>query len=475
MLRKSHALITCALLALAGLLWSWQTAPFVWAPPDTGRLSGAGLTLMLYLVLCAALLWSRRRPSANNADVTVVYASQSGSAQRLAEKTANALHSPSCATRILALDQFEPSLSSTSTHWLFVVSTTGEGDPPDHALAFARAQMHQHANLSDLSYGLLALGDRNYPQFCAFGLALDGWLRNSSATPLFPRIEVDNHKPEALTQWQQNIAKVLSRPTLNWAHDDYSAWRLRTREHLNPGSPGGAIFGLALRPDDPALLNWQAGDIAEIVVPDADPNATHTHTREYSIASVVADGQLELVVRQMFDPNGKPGVGSQHLTQTLEIGDVVQLHIRENRNFHPPPDSAPLILIGNGTGMAGLRAHLHARQLKQTQRNWLLFGERSRQHDRLFAQELDDALAHGQLARLDRTFSRQGEQLRYVQDALIAADDEVRAWVADGAYIYVCGSSHGMAPGVSAALSEILGQTQLDQLRSSARYRSDVY
>lgn len=469
----AHLLISFALLALAGLLWLWQPAPFVWTPPDASRLAGAGLTVTTYIALCIALLWHRRRPTTSRADVTLVYASQSGSAERLARQTAQALHSPQCLTRVLALEQFEPALISTSMRWLFVVSTTGEGDPPDHALAFARDRMHQSADLSDLSYGLLALGDSSYPHYCAFGRSLDAWLHINKATALFPRIEVDNHDADDLAQWQQAIARALARPALNWADDNATTWQLQAREHLNPGSPGGAIFRLALTTDDPAMLSWQAGDIAEIAVPGSNPK--NAHKREYSIASIATTGRLELLVRQMWDENGKLGLGSQYLTQQLQLGDSVRLRIRENRNFHPPAHSAPLILIGNGTGLAGLRAHLHARQHNQAHCNWLLFGERSRKHDRLFGPELDDAVTHGQLAHLDLTFSREGEALRYVQDALLAKRDEVRHWIDQGACIYVCGSSHGMAPGVSAALTEILGQSRLHALRESGRYRSDVY
>ena len=51
----------------------------------------------------------------------------------------------------------------------------------------------------------------------------------------------------------------------------------------------------------------------------------------------------------------------------------------------------------------------------------------------------------------------------------------LREWVASGAVIYVCGSLDGMAAGVDAALSEVLGTAGLDDLIAEGRYRRDVY
>src|SRR5690606_34272979 len=79
--------------------------------------------------------------------------------------------------------------------------------------------------------------------------------------------------------------------------------------------------------------------------------------RSYSIASLPGDGQLELLVRRMRHPDGSLGIGSGWLTEHAAIGSEIALRVRENRAFHPLPDDSPLILIGSGTGLAGLRAH----------------------------------------------------------------------------------------------------------------------
>jgi sulfite reductase (NADPH) flavoprotein alpha-component len=150
--------------------------------------------------------------------------------------------------------------------------------------------------------------------------------------------------------------------------------------------------------------------------------------------------------------------------------------VRANRSFHAPPPEAPIILIGNGTGIAGLRGHLKARaRHKKTGGAWLLFGERTQAHDALYDADLQAWLASGVLTRLDRSFSRDGGENRYVQSLVAEHARPMADWVDRGAYVYVCGSLEGMSKGVHAALEAALGEERLTWLTESGRYRRDVY
>ena len=180
-------------------------------------------------------------------------------------------------------------------------------------------------------------------------------------------------------------------------------------------------------------------------------------------------------MRQERHPDGSLGLGSGWLTAYLPVEASVSLRLRRNSGFHLPQGSAPLVLIGNGTGLAGLRSLIKARVAAGEQRNWLLFGERNRAHDLLCGEELQHWLAKGELARLDLAFSRDQAEKVYVQDVLLQQAAELKRWVDEGAFIYVCGSLHGMAAGVDAALHGILGETQVQQLIEDGRYRRDVY
>jgi sulfite reductase (NADPH) flavoprotein alpha-component len=257
----------------------------------------------------------------------------------------------------------------------------------------------------------------------------------------------------------------------DWEAPAYADWRIAERELLNPGSLGAPLYRLALAPVAGALPAWEAGDLAQVSAP-ADPE----HPREYSIASIPSDGRLELLVRLQRHPDGSLGAASGWLCEGAASSDLVRLRIREHRRFRLGDNAGrPLILIGNGSGLAGLRGLLRARIAGGVRENWLLFGERNEAHDFLCRGELEGWRESGWLEKLDLAFSRDQQERVYVQDVLLDQADTVREWVMRGAAIYVCGSLQGMAGGVHEALHEILGADRLEQLNVEGRYRRDVY
>jgi len=122
-----------------------------------------------------------------------------------------------------------------------------------------------------------------------------------------------------------------------------------------------------------------------------------------------------------------------------------------------------------------LRGHLRARIGSGQRRNWLLFGERERAHDFLYREEIEQWMQDDMLSRVDIAFSRDQAERIYVQDKLRQAADMLKAWLDEGAVLYVCGSLDGMAAGVDAALADLLGEAALEDLIAQGRYRRDVY
>ncbi|MEH6664469.1 MAG: sulfite reductase subunit alpha [Brevundimonas sp.] len=443
---------------------------------DPIRWAWAAVAVILWLALIGLIALRRARKTADTAGgapgaVLVVFASQTGFAEDLARRSAAALEAGGVPTALIRLGDLTADRLAAAPRALFLVSTTGEGDAPDSAVAFLRRMAP--LDLSGLSYGVLALGDRSYSRFCAFGQALDDWLRTNNARPLFDRVEVDDGDAGAIRHWQHQLNRITGRTDApDWAPPAYAPWRLIERERLNgPDSPGEGLWRLALEPVG-AMPDWRAGDIAEIGVPAAPGLPPHAH-REYSVASLPADGRLELIVRLMRGPDGAPGLASGWLTEACAIGAPVDLRLRANSAFHGPEGSPPMILIGAGSGLAGLHAHIRERRAAGHGPNWLILGERHPDHDRILDDELQALCDGGALERLDRVFSR-GAGGRYVQDHLRDHADRVRDWIARGAVIHVCGAV-AMGAGVHAALGEILGAEALENLILQGRYRRDVY
>ncbi|MEZ5462834.1 sulfite reductase subunit alpha [Dokdonella sp.] len=535
--RSGNLVATGALTGLAAALIHWQPDTIAAQAPDASRILWAAAAVAVYVLLCALLLRSRhRRNSANittspngrdignTETVVVAYASQTGHAEHLATRTTEFLRSGGVDVELCSLRHLDLQRTQAAGRILFVISTTGEGDAPDMAAEFADAVMGSAARLETLRYGVLALGDSEYTNFCAFGRNLDGWLRKAGAQALFDPILVDNGDPGALRHWQYHLGHLAGRSDLpDWQVPDYEPWLLVERRILNPGSAGGPCFHIVLEPASAELPHWQAGDIAEIGPQQAsadveswlvrhrldgaarilvngreeslrevaarssldaptssDPQQVAESLqrlphRDYSIASIPADGHIELLLRQWRRSDGSLGLGTGWLTEHAKLGTEIGIRIRANSGFHAPNDDRPLLLIGNGTGMASLRALLRQRALEKRHRNWLIFGERNASIDFHFREEILAWAEQGVLERMDLAFSRDQSERVYVQHRLEAAASELGGWIANGAEILVCGSLEGMAPAVDDTLTHILGSTLVRELIASGRYRRDVY
>ncbi|WP_416638401.1 PepSY domain-containing protein [Pseudomonas sp. OHS18] len=455
----------------------------------------------------------------------VGFASQSGFAEQLAWQTAGQLQAAGMAVEVQSLARIDIAKLSATPRALLVLSTFGDGEAPDSARGVERQWLAAALDLPGLRYAVLGLGDRQYAQFCGFARRVDDWLADRGAQRLGERIEVDGDDQHALQSWQRQVADLTGAQPLAVQQVPFDGWVLRERRCLNPGSQGQSTWLVGLLP--PAGAHWQAGDILEILprngaaqvqrwlqehglqalqsvvieplghtlgealaarqLPYSASHLVGLHaqallealvplpSREYSIASLPEDGVLELIVRQQHLANGELGAGSGWLTAHLPVGEQLLARVRRNSGFHAPEDDRPMILIGNGTGLAGLRSLIKARIAAGHSRNWLLFGERNAEHDFYCRDELQAWLAGYQLQRLELAFSRDQAQRLYVQDRLREAADELQTWVEDGAAVYVCGSLQGMAAGVDQVLREVLGDAVVERLVEQERYRRDVY
>lgn len=431
------------------------------------RETGAALALVAWLLLCWMCLARRSAAGAEtyagDVDWLIVYASQSGNAQRIAEQLAACLRNTDRRVALMSLNQLEPARLSQYSRALLVISTYGDGEAPDNGAAFWRKTCHSQPDLRTLNYALLALGDSRYSGFCAFAHQLSRWLIGAGAQPMLPLQEVDQLSAPALCAWQHQLSRVTEERIVLQA--DYRRWTLLDRQLLNPHSPGAPAWLVRLQPAS-ALPVWQAGDLAQLRIDG--------QLRIYSIASLPEDGVLELIVRQVVHADGSLGRGSGWLCCQAQAGAEVEVQLLPNSRFHLPASSAPLILIGAGTGLAGLLGVLRQRQCQGQQSNWLIFGERCAEADRWLAEELEAMESNGFLS-LDRCFSRHPEHREYVQHRMQSRAGRLRQWVDRGAFIHVCGSLDGMGTAIHLALQSLLTPQQWQQLQQQDRYRRDLY
>ncbi len=144
-------------------------------------------------------------------DVAVLYASQTGTSERLAKKIAKELKLKGHTARIASLEGYEPAALAAEQCALILASTYGEGDPPDTVKPFFdRLSDASAPRLDKLQYAVLALGDRHYENFCKFGTDLDERLAALGASRLSTTILVDVDVDEPFEAWKSELLARLS-------------------------------------------------------------------------------------------------------------------------------------------------------------------------------------------------------------------------------------------------------------------------
>lgn len=222
--------------------------------------------------------------------------------------------------------------------------------------------------------------------------------------------------------------------------------------------------------------------------------------RQYSISSspLVSPDEVELTVGivRYGDPAAtgsaarRGGVCSTFLADRAHADrtdPAVPIFLQRAPHFRPPADpTAPMIMVGPGTGIAPFRGFLHERRaLGCTGRNWLFFGDQHAAQNFYYRAELEDMFRSGFLTRLDLAFSRDQRERIYVQHRMIEHGAELWSWLREGAHFYVCGDASRMAKDVDEALLRIArvhGKLDEDgalafkkQLVAEKRYVRDVY
>lgn len=437
---------------------------------STRQLLAAGL-LLGYFSLCI-WLWRRQRTHQQpmhieNDNPLIVWASQSGNAQQLAQQLHLQLTTAGKSAHCLALDQLSTTQLKSARQIIFIVSTYGDGEAPDHARLFLK-KLPAQCDLQHLAMHVLGLGDRSYPQFCHFAEQLHTRLVTQGAKISLPLMTVDNMQADAINRWQMDIADLFAIKIADTTYNQplWCSATLLERQHLNPQSRSAGLYKLRFKTEH---CNWQAGDTV-VLHPDNNPEYS---TREYSIASSATSGYLELIVRIAYDDKQIAGHCSGWLCQSLEIDQAVEFSLCAKPNFQAVHQDKPAIFIGAGSGLAGLRAHIAERP--PLSHNWLILGERCPLTDRLLADELNQWHHSQHLTHLDYAFSRDPNTPCYVQDYLHQQQQRLLSWLEQDATIYVCGRLSGMGQGVQYTLAQLLGEEHLHRLQQQGRYRTDLY
>ena len=255
--------------------------------------------------------------------LTIYFATQSGTAERLAKKLLKQMKASGHIADLLSLESATPAVLGQEENAIFVVSTYGEGDPPDCAKRFRDALQDTGAhNLTKLRYAVFCLGDRHYEHFCQFGIELDERLHALGATRLIPRVESGVDVDEPFAAWLRALEPTLverntpassasglvaedkaTRPELPQRHtrDNPYVTEVRARQSLTSGTSGKQTIHLSFAVDR-SEVHYHAGDACGVIAQN-DPSLVHE-----LISLLPFDGSVSVEI---------PKVGRFSITEAL--------------------------------------------------------------------------------------------------------------------------------------------------------------
>ena len=189
---------------LTELVRAFSPESLTWA---SGYLAGLAVTRSDTAVPVAAAV-DKHAGSA----LRIVYGSQTGNGRRVAERVADAARARSIEARISNISDLAPARLKRESAVLFVISTHGEGDPPDDAQVFFEVLFSRRApKLDGLAYSVLALGDSSYEHFCKTGADLDERLAELGATRLAVRVDCDLDFDDPAARWTDQSLSEAAR------------------------------------------------------------------------------------------------------------------------------------------------------------------------------------------------------------------------------------------------------------------------
>ncbi|ROO26791.1 assimilatory sulfite reductase (NADPH) flavoprotein subunit [Salinisphaera japonica] len=599
---------------LSGLLQTLSASQATWLSGYLSGLNAQG-ALGATAQAPAAQPAAAAAPAAQSAPaepLTILYGSQTGNAEDVAEQLAERANADGLTANAVDMLDYKPRDLKKEKNVVVLVSTHGEGDPPDNA-----EELHEFVHgkkapkLEGMNFSVLAFGDTSYEQFCQTGKDFDAQFEKLGANRVVDRVDLDVDFDDRVESWIDDvIAKFKEATGAGQAHANvtpmpgasaqpagaqapasYSrknpfAAEVLTNVVMNGRGSDKEVHHIELDTEDSGLT-WEPGDslgiipandpdvVAELIGAlgaaaddevtgiDGEVSLEHALTHQYEITTLTRpfiekyaeraandelnallaedareqlaeyiDGRFIIDLVEDYPIEGMAGadfvrllrklpprlysIASSHAANPDEIHLTVAavryethgrkrhgvasaqladrsedtnlpIYIDHNKNFKlPTDDSAPIIMIGPGTGIAPFRAFVEEREERGAEgKNWVFFGAQHFRTDFYYQTDWLRWREEGLLTRMDVAFSRDQADKIYVQDKIREAGAEVYQWIEDGATVYVCGDANAMAADVHDALLDVIGEQAginaedaagyLKNLQKEKRYQRDVY
>lgn len=457
-------------LAVSGRIYDFvmllHTAKGAW--PWAIVLMLAAAAIPFFAVTGAMVWWRGKREgrgrirgnaSVGQAEALILVGSETGTTWGFARALHDGLVRAGIPARLSSMNELRRSYPRLRK-LIVMAATYGDGDAPKTASRFL-SRLAQFAPAGDLDHVTLAFGDKAFPAYCAYAHQIAGALEERLGKATLPTFEIDKQSAQSFEHWCGQLGPFLGTEVAV----TYVPRKPRTRKlRLVQRGVFGADLGattVVLRFQGAKIPAHRPGDLAQVYAPGCDV------PRLYSLgSSAQRDGFLEMVVRKVDG-----GLCSSWLCG-LQCGDQIDLAILRNERFQMPA-RRPVIMVGAGTGIAPFTGMIrHNRKGRPVDLFW---GGRDPRADALYAAEIADWSANGQLSRFAPAWSRT-DRRDYVQDRIRAERSHLIERLKQGATIMVCGGT-AMAAAVRAEIDALAADAglSLDELKRRNRYLEDIY
>ncbi|EMA4766357.1 NADPH-dependent assimilatory sulfite reductase flavoprotein subunit [Cronobacter sakazakii] len=149
-------------------------------------------------------------PAAPASVITLISASQTGNARRVAEALRDDLLAAQLNVNLVNAGDYKFKQIAQEKLLIVVASTQGEGDPPEEAVALHKFLLSKKApKLDGMAFAVFGLGDTSYEHFCQAGKDFDTRLAELGAERLLDRVDADVEYQAAAQAWRQRVVDVL--------------------------------------------------------------------------------------------------------------------------------------------------------------------------------------------------------------------------------------------------------------------------
>ncbi len=247
-------------------------------------------------------------------NIAIIYGTESGNSEELAEQVFKTAKQKGFKPTLANMSEITPAALKDADVVLVVVSTWGDGEPPETAEAFYNALMESDISLKGVQFSVCALGDTSYDQFCQTGKEIDTQLEKLGAERIVERVDCDVDFEDSFATWADAVWQKLGSASVSTSSAAPSATSGEPFGRKNP-FPSEVLENLLLSGDyskketihvelslDGSGLEYEPGDVLALL----PKNAADVVASIIQCTGLSSDTQVEI-----------KGVGENSLSEAL--------------------------------------------------------------------------------------------------------------------------------------------------------------